>query len=682
MLVNDDTRGQSGAKERDRLDAMLAVGNEFMTSADETSTIQRSGEFVRIDMEDEVETTPRFLLLHETSDVYQVGSDGSASILDDGDFYDLPPSTKVRQRPRLMLSRVDGDTGNDVEFKPLRSALDLVRMPRYTQITNAPSPRQFSALHESNYTALSGKRRLFPQPDGRVLVVRDVVERDGRYYYGQRKDSQGRVRSPRVVRIEVVELDERGKLGKAPVFSFPVHSGLGVDATGKVLSNAPLSTDASMPIVSESVVYGATAGTFWGEALTAGGSDQVPFGGDAGDTFAFCEPAIAPRPGGGTFTSMIAVYAADDDVHNPQSAGPYRLTCKRTTPDGGVVSSKITFQALPAYPRHYLAARGITLIRTSATTAMLRVFVHAMQSAVPGSLQSTQGDVLYYWTQDNGATWTYQPVIAGFPGYQTYGSLLVRDATTVLVFGAAASYPATVPVWAITPSGFSQIATIPYSVFAEGFMDPVSVARVPYLALGFGGVVYRKTAEGTRKRLWMQFDPRWVYEEGQSYVLEYPGSRPIIAVSDDNGATWSRRLLPTPWQFLAGFVVSVAPSILAAPVYAARREHGKPVKVTVYLSKDGGETWKATRAAGSVPTETRIDADIVIGEEIVGRNPDGTPNESTRRKSQDISDCWLEYNRGELHPLLVLRDLDGNPVHSNPARPWMVDANVKEPDHG
>ena len=43
MLIFDDTNGQSGAKERDRLDAMLAVGSEFMTSSDEESTIKKSG---------------------------------------------------------------------------------------------------------------------------------------------------------------------------------------------------------------------------------------------------------------------------------------------------------------------------------------------------------------------------------------------------------------------------------------------------------------------------------------------------------------------------------------------------------------------------------------------------------------------------------------------------------------
>ncbi len=676
MLINDDTKGQSGAKERDQLDAMLDVGSEFMTYSDETSTIQRSGDFVRITMDSAAETKPRFLLLHETSDVYRVDGE-TMTVLDDGEFYGLPATAKLRQRTRLMLSQTDQDTGADTEFRPLRSALDLVRMPRYTQFHTPPFARRLYGMHDSNYTAIGGKRRLFPQPDGKTLVVRDVVERGGRYYYGQGKASANRVRAPRVSRIEVLELDERGKLGKAPVFSFPVHSGLGVDAAGKTLQAGPFASDASLPVADDLYVYGAAAGAMWGDALSLTESNATPLGGDAGDTFAFCEPAVAPKPGAGagTYVSMIAVYAADDDVHDPQSSGPYRLTCKRTTPAGDTVTSKITFQTLAAYPNHYLAARGITLLRTSPTNALLRVIVHVMQSGVPGSLSSLAGDVLFFWTQDNGATWTYQPVVAGFPVH-TYGALLVRDATSVLVLGSPSSYPATVPVWQITPTGFSAVTTIPYATFAAGLMDPASGVRVPYLAFGFGGAVYRKTPEGTKKRLWMQFDPQWIYKDGLSYVLDYPGSRPLILVSDDNGATWARRLLPTKWAFLAGFVVSVDGSTLAVPIYAARKEHGKPVRVTVYLSRDGGETWKPTRASGSMPMETYADGDILIGEDIIGSTP------STQRKSQDVANCWLEYNRGELHPMQVLRDSKGNFARSNPARPWMVDTTVKEPTYG
>lgn len=668
MLINDNTKGQSGAKERDRLDAMLAVGNEFMTSSDESSTIQRSGEFVRIDMEDEeVQTISRFLLLHETSDQY----DAEGVLLDDADFYALAPEQKLRQRTRLYLSRLDTGTGRDTAFSPVRSALETVRMPRFTQRTEAPFPRKLWGMHERCYTAIAGKRRLFPMPDGKVMVVRDVVERGGRFFYGGQRASMSRTRSARVSRVEVVPLDpERGKLS-APIFSFPVHSGLGVDVTGKVLNNSRI-IGPSLPISDATYVFSATAGACWGCDLYTSASSNVPFGGDAGDLYAVCEPATAKAPNGKPYLSLLAVYAGDDDVRDAASSGPYRLTCKRTTPEGDTVTGKITFQALPAHPNHYLAARGITLLRTGPSTAVLRVFVHAMQSGVPGTLGANVGDVMYFWTQDNGATWTYQPVVIGFPGDQPYGAMLVRDTNTALVFSSMPDTPfAAVAVWALTPAGFSQVGSIPLVTFREGLSTN---NLVPYLASGFGGVVYRKTPEGVKKRLWMQFDPRWVYKRESAWVLDYPGSRPMLMTSDDGGVTWSRRLLPTPWGFLAGFVVSVDGSTLAVPVYGARQEVDQPVRATVYLSKDGGATWKPSRVSVTLPGETRSDGNVVIGRQI-GSGP-------YQRMDQDISDCWLEYNRGELHPMLVLRDLKGNPMRSNPARPWMVDATVEKPSYG
>ena len=672
MLINDDSKGTSDGKERNQLQAMIAVGSEFMTYKDDESTIQKSGEFVRIDMESESETRVRFMLMHETSDVY----DENGNVLDDPGFYALARDQKTHPRTRLFLSRADTDTGRDTAFTPLRSALDMVRMPRYTQGTYGSFPRQLWGINERNYTSLSGKRRLFPQADGKVLVVRDVVERGGRFYYGGQFGSSSRARGTRVSRVEVVTLDPDNGRVSAPIFSFPVHSGLTEDVTGKILSTSARPSG-SLPVADATYVYAVAAGCFWGVDLRSSTSNLVPIGGDAGDTYAVCEPAIAKESSDGkTYRSIIAVYAGDDDVRNGQTSGPYRLTCKRTLPNGDTATSKITFQNLPAYPNHYLAARGITLVRTGPKTVMLRVLVHVMQSNVPGSLDATVGDVLYFWTQDNGASWTYQPVIAGFPGDQNYGSLLVRDESTVLVFSAMPTLPIQpVTVWAITPSGFSQIGSIPLATFGQGISNTSSIGgRIPYLSFGFGGVVYRKTAEGVKKRLWMQFDPLWVSEEGKPWVLDHPGSRPMLMTSDDGGVTWARRFLPTKWGFLAGFVVSLDGNTLAVPVYTARKEPNQPVRVAVYVSKNGGESWASTGAAVTLPGETRIDANIVFGR-VIGSG-------QYERLDEDISDCWLEYNRGELHPLLVLRDTQGNIVRSNAARPWMVDETLTEPDHG
>ena len=73
----------------------------------------------------------------------------------------------------------------------------------------------------------------------------------------------------------------------------------------------------------------------------------------------------------------------------------------------------------------------------------------------------------------------------------------------------------------------------------------------------------------------------------------------------------------------------------------------------------------------------KADGNIVVGQ-VLGNGPPGPKP----RQMQDLSDAWTEYNPGELHPLIVLRDKDGKPLNSNPARPWMVDARIQEPVNG
>ena len=75
-----------------------------------------------------------------------------------------------------------------------------------------------------------------------------------------------------------------------------------------------------------------------------------------------------------------------------------------------------------------------------------------------------------------------------------------------------------------------------------------------------------------------------------------------------------------------------------------------------------------------LPAETMVDGRIIAGAtHLVG---------SQTKVTEQISDCWTQYNRGELHPMLVLADKAGKSVGSNPARPWMVNANVGKPLYG
>ena len=315
------------------------------------------------------------------------------------------------------------------------------------------------------------------------------------------------------------------------------------------------------------------------------------------------------------YTSIIAVYPATDDVYDSRSSGPFRLTCKRTTVGGGVAIGKINFPSLPALPLHYLAARGMSLHRLSPTTVALRVNVHVMQYGAGGSIQAVNSDAFFMWTQNNGETWTYAPVTAGFPGVFPYGGLLVKDKETLLAFSWFRDFGAEqMQVHRITASGTAKIASITGESFSAGLMTPGAGQRlVPYVPVGFGGATYLKTAAGKKKRLWMQFDPYWIYKDGTAQVLNYPGSRPMLMVSDDGGLTWARKLLPVQWSFRAGFVVATDESTIAVPVLSPRKAFGGALRATIYTSKNGGDTWQAENASVSLPGESYTDGHIVVG---------------------------------------------------------------------
>ena len=240
----------------------------------------------------------------------------------------------------------------------------------------------------------------------------------------------------------------------------------------------------------------------------------------------------------------------------------------------------------------------------------------------------------------------------------------MKDETTLIVFSEPSQIPSgATTVWSVTPGAASQVGAVAAATFNDGLA--AGFYRPPYMAFGFGGVVYRKTLTGTTKRLWMQFDPRYGYAPGPADVLDYPSSRPMLLVSDDGGVTWQRRFLPTPWSFLVGFVVSLDETGLAVPVYARRASELDALETTIYVSRDGGDNWAAAGARASLPHETVVDGSIVAGD-----------------AREAISDCWLQYNRGELHPMLVVNDKKGRAQGSNPARPWMVNANVEAPSYG
>ena len=149
----------------------------------------------------------------------------------------------------------------------------------------------------------------------------------------------------------------------------------------------------------------------------------------------------------------------------------------------------------------------------------------------------------------------------------------------------------------------------------------------------------------------------------------------MLMVSDDNGLTWSRRFLPSVWAFRVGFVVSIDESTLAVPVYSARRARGGSIVATIHISKNGGDTWLASGAQITLPIETYVDGRIVFGERYMDSRGEW-------KYEQDLDSSATEFNRGELLPMVALRNADGKALPANPARPWMNDYRFKEPDYG
>lgn len=679
MLIFDDSKGTSDGKERDQLQAMIAVGSEFITYTDAESTVQKSGEFARIE-KNSSDPAPRFCLLHETSEAHT--EDGRA--LTGNELRTVAPNVKMRKRSRIYVSEQDPETG-DLPFFQLGGFKASSRIPRYQSLA-IDHPRNFSGAYEANYTAMSGKRRLFPTGDGGLLLLKEIhYPSDPRWFADQMSEQDPtygftRNRGLRAARVELVEISPVSGVEGKSVFGFDVHSGL-LGYPGKRFASPSVRTTSEMFEPTDGGrVFAAFAGVNFGSSLDAPAVGGLPAGGDASDTYAVSEPSVA-KVDGKDHHALFAVYQAADDVYNQNSSGAYRLTCKYLLADGTPAFTKINFPPIPGSngTKHYLAARGMSLHRVSPTRVALRVNVHVMQYGAGGALQASAGDSFFTWTNDNGATWTYVQATFGWFGVGPYGGVLARDKDSLLAFSW---YPFNGSVTAsnvhkVTPSGTALVSSIPGSLFNAGLMTPYSgdSYSVNYFPVGFGGAVDRIVNKKRKRRLWMQFDPSWVYDAANPRNIMYPGARPQLAVSDDNGVTWQRRFLPTPWPFLAGFVVSIDEKTLAMPVSAARKEFGTPLKTTIYVSKDGGDTWKASGAKATLPGESWSDGQIVIGAPYLD-------NRDVTRFEQDLVDTCTSFNRGELHPLISLRDASGKLLPANPARPWMNDYRFKEPDYG
>ena len=681
MLIFDDSKGTSDGKERDQLQAMVAVGSEFITYRDAESTVQKSGEFVRIEKESS-DSQPRFVLLHETSQTHAEVAPGELLDLTGNDLLSLPPATKLRKRARLYMSEVDPVNG-DLPFREISGFKTSTRISRYNGYLTANYPNGYTGLQQANYTAQAGKRRLFAKGDGKLLMLREVVvPGDTRYFRDARRNldehGHGRERGLRAAKVELVEVNPLNGSTSKPILSFDVHSGLSFSADHKFLSaSATLATS----MTDSTFVYPALTGVLFGSSLGGEATLANPLGGDASDTYAVSEPATTKTTDGREYLSVIAVYPTPEDVYDTNGSGPYRLTCQRLT-GAGVVFSKIDLPPIPTAPKNYRAVAGMSIHRTSPTTVCLRVLIHAMKlnpADTSGLLAASSLDVLYMWSYNNGASWTTTPNGIGFPIVFPYGGLLVKDKDTILGFSWFIDYgDPSVTVHAIKATGTTAIGSISGIDFSKDLMTPATIRNVRYLPVGFGGAVYRTDPQTKekKKRLWMQFDPYWIYSASTSGVLQYPSSRAMLMVSDDGGATWSRKLLPAVWCFRVGFVVSIDERTLAVPILSDRGTENTPPRATIFVSVNGGDSWKPTGAQISLPPESFTDGRLVLGSTYY------RTSQNRYLLQQDISETALRYNRGELLPMIALRDASGKLLPANPARPWMNDYKIKEPDYG
>lgn len=681
MLITDNTEGQSDGRERDTLQGMVAVGSEFMTFDDGESTVQRSSAFARYERKHEESTVARYVLLHELSQVYTA----EGVLLGDDEYRSLNADTPMGKRLRGFLAEMAD--GQSERFKPMEQISGYSRIPRFnfTHYYSGGDPaagprRKYYDLVAQNYTAQGGKRRLFSLGDGRLALIRERFSAaDGRYFYGTRKDASGPYTKARGVRVSTVDLaliDASTGAAKQVLMSFDVRSGTGVEIPDRVIDTSPRYT---LGMIDASCVYGVYSGALWGRSLT--GPDDAgypPVGGDPGDTYAIAQPAWVEKPGvpGAAWLSLVAVYPAADDAYNSETSGVYRLTCKRTLPDGGTATSKITIP-VPSDARNYLAPFGMVILRLTPTRIVLRMSVQAMQLGAGGAFDASANLRMYFWSDDNGATWTHNWTGSGFPIEHHYGGDMVLDSETVLAFSRDNQFAGqSISVYNVKATGTSLRSSIQANVYSAGLLAPLygSTYATPYMTVGFGGVVYLGAGDTKTKRIWMQLDPIWTHKASESFVLDYPGSRPMLVVSDDGGLTWQRRLLPTKWAHLAGFVVATGPGTLAVPVLSQRQSKDAAPAVTLYESRNGGDSWSATAYKATLPASTWADGQIVYGAQI------GTG--ASQRFEQDVKDAPIEYNRGELLPLIALRDEDGRLLAGDPSRPWITDFRKATPSYG
>lgn len=653
MLIHKDLKGDAGGPEHQALKGMLDVGNTFMTDRRDGSVVQRSGEFVT--MRRTGGEVVQLVSLWEPPDARRL-TDGYAQAVPDDVAPPAPGAPDAVPRVQLMASALDEQQG-PLSFGNLAASKLQTRVPRFTRVE--------TRVETADHATKNGKRRLFSLGDGTVLLVREVsAAGDTRYFAGMNAFVQPVRRVSRCTGVELVRMDPDRPAGGKVLLSFGVHSGLGFDPGSRsidFLADNDLLYDANK-------VYAPNAGLLFGRVL-------LSMRADPSSTYAVAEPAMAKQDGK-SYLSLVAVHGLAEDCYHPDSSGLYRLTCTRTTADG-VQTSKISMPAAVG-PGQYMAPVEMDLVRLSPQTLVLSLRMTTLRLPGAGSVSAASAGWAYLWSDDNGASWVHVPHTGITDGNAApvIAAMVPRDKDTLLLVSALqldslvpAPDAASVQVYAFTRTGATRISTIPGSRFSAGLHagDVIGGLRhyPPYWAVGYGGGV----RVDRKPLLWVQFDPQYIHAEGSPGVIDYPGGRAQLMVSADGGATWERRMLPQPWPQRVGFVVALDQRTLAIPVYGPRQTDDSgailPLAVKLHTSRDGGKRWRATALSMRLPYWAWVDGQLLPGS-----------------SGYDIDDSRFDFNRGELFPLLSLRDDNGELLPMNPGRPWMADHRAKEPANG
>lgn len=655
MLIYKDLP-DAGLPEHQALKGLLAVGSEFMVEQREDSEVRRAGEFIEMRRRPVGEGV-RLCAVFESSDARRLFDDGSSQLL--GDDQDRAGGYTPVRRTGLFTALIDEqqlDRGPDIVggFK------QTVRLARYTKVEDR--------VHDVDHTAQEGRGRVWHLGDGEhLLLVRERFDADDpRFFMGVTR-SGATTRRTRLSRVELVKIKADTGKSAGVLMAFETFSGLGFDPGNRAVR--VVDAEGSEALYDAYSVYTGRAGHLWGRFTQAG------YRMDPSASYAVAEPAWHPD----RFLSLVAVHGRAVDALRPDASILRQLSCSYTDRRGEVQTSTITFPAHPD-PAYIWSAIETELLRVSPTALLLRVLLAAVLAPGIATAGAHGGSFwAFFWSGDAGATWAWLDLTGisehkGLP--QTAVGMMAGRNGKALLFTANVDLVADgwdqdmIVVHEISGAGGATLGSIDGSVFSAG-LDTGTVLegrmRFPrYWPVAFGGGAEVRAEAGTRQALWMQFDPFGILRRPDPHIIDYPNARPMLLVSLDGGASWQRRMLPEPWPQRVGFVVSAGRGQLLVPVYAERQadESGllRPLQVRVHASKDGGQTWKKRPWRMTLPAMAWVDGQLLPGS-----------------RGYDITDYRYSYNRGELFPLVAVRDERGDVLPMNPGRPWIADARVKEP---